>query len=176
MGCLATQRAEATPITPVYVQLDVNLNDVSFYTILFGGEHFYIHQGGANAVYIQTDNGSNTGAYTGSAVSNVTYLNLYPVGTVFGPTDGLPYTQKNSSSTLVTATLDVVGLKTVSGDYGYAVFDAMNDGVHLIYYGYQTTANTPIKAVLPEPASLAVLAGGVATLGAVRRKRASATA
>jgi hypothetical protein len=95
-----------------------------------------------------------------------------------GPTlaDGLNYTQKNSSSTLVTTTLDTVGLKTVSGDYGYAVFAPMNDGVHLIYYGYQTTANTAIKAVVPEPASMAILASGVVALGAARRKLGRAKA
>jgi hypothetical protein len=61
---------------------------------------------------------------------------------------------------------------------GHTVYSSGNP-TDLIAYNFQSIANTPINAgdaSIPEPASLALLASGVAAVAAIRRRRPTASA
>ncbi len=103
---------------------------------------------------------------------NLVASSLVNSGSVIGPSTTFQTTPKTFPPFPNTDVFE--GLDIVSGAdnfYGWADFGGA-DGTVLKAYAFETVANTPITASVPEPAPLTVLAIGAAAVLAIRRRSA----
>lgn len=108
----------------------------------------------------------------GPNVGNLVASSLVNAGSVIGPSTTFQTTPKTFPPFPNRVVFE--GLDIVSGPdnfYGWAEFGGA-DGTVLKAYAFETLANTPITASVPEPAPLTVLAIGAAAVLAIRRRSA----
>ncbi|MGA9867798.1 MAG: hypothetical protein WBQ75_15335 [Acetobacteraceae bacterium] len=110
------------------------------------------------------------------ASGNLVSITTLAAGSVIGP--GTSFQSASLVFPPVPNADTFVGLDVVAGPdntYGFADFGG-SGGTVLKEYAFETTPNTPITALVPEPSPLTVLAMGAIAVLAIRRRSAERAA